>query len=120
MNENNIFYENKMLRMMIKNLIEINNYPDIRINHYPTDFNYVISRAELITSTGEMLTAEIKSSFNISNIEFIEDNLLKEIGYKFIKRAFTERKNDKVKARASDIIDSCRNIKIEEQTNDNK
>ena len=107
--------DKEYLKQIIKHLIELNNYPDISINYYTETFNDKTRiTAELILCTGEMLTANvIIDSFLLNEnnlIKKIEEDLLRVVGYKYIKRAIEKRKAGGVNTRAGNFLRSCQSI----------
>lgn len=103
------------LKRIIKHLIELNNYPDININYFLNTFGADTRiEAELILCTGGVIIANtvvstqelLKGDFK----NYIEEYLLKEVAYKYIKRAFEKRKTDKVEIKASNFLRSCQGL----------
>lgn len=96
----NIIYSEELPHKILFDLIFQNNYPDIKIMYLPNCFGGQIVRAELVTCTGRLLCAqhEIRDEEVLKNDAFrqnIENSLLKEIGYKFLKNSFEVRKKNK-------------------------
>lgn len=105
-NDNSVVFEN-----IIRSLIELNHFPDIRINYFLDPFGIEATiKAELILSTGDSFTAYVKA--NTQELlekdlkEYLEERLLKEIGYKYIKRAFKKRREGVIKTEATNVFKS--------------
>lgn len=99
------------LKSIIKHLIELNKYPDISISYFTNPYIYGIQtkiRAELTFPTGSPITAERIGFFEELQNEdlknYIKESLLKEIAYRYIKRAFEKREIGEVKVKANDFI----------------
>lgn len=99
------------LKKIIRYLIELNKYPDINISHstIPDVFGMQTKiRAELTFPTGSTITAERIGFFEEFQNEdlknYIKKSLLKEIAYRYIKRAFEKREIGEVKVKANDFI----------------
>lgn len=110
-----IEYNSKYLHQIIKHLISLNNYPDININYFLETFgDDTRVEAELVLCTGEVITVNtIVSSRLLLEDDFkksIEEHLLKEVAYKYIKRAFEMREADKVETKASNFLRSCQGL----------
>lgn len=107
--------EGKYLKQIIKHLIELNNYPDININYFITTFGYKTRvEAELICCTGAILIdSTCVDTQELQNNDFknyIEERLLREVAYKYVKRAFEKREAGKVKAKACNFLRNCQSI----------
>lgn len=105
------------LKSIIKHLIELNKYPDISISYFTNPYIYGIQtkiRAELTLPTGSTITAErIGHSEDLKNEDlknYLVESLLKEIAYRYIKRAFEKREIGDVKTKASSFGASCISI----------
>lgn len=113
------------LKQIIEHLIDLNNYPDININYFLSTFGTDTKiRAELVLCTGNMIVADAVASTrelskdNVKN--YIEECLLKEVAYKYIKRAIEKRKAGKVEAKASNFLRSCQCIQKEDEGQGNE
>lgn len=103
------------LIQIIKNLIIVNNYPDVSITVYDEPFGRKRIRGELVTCTGEMIVAEFNADSEIFNTqkhlkEYVKTKILREIGYKFIERAYESRQKKKVTESATRFLYSCKEI----------
>ena len=114
-------YNSVYLKQIINHLIELNNYPDININYFSYEFGIKTRiRAELTTCTGEIIAGEYIVEDQVLEDkdyrEYIEDCLLKEVSFKYIKRAYNAQRNKEVRTRATHYLRSCREIKREYET----
>lgn len=103
------------LIQIIKNLIIVNNYPDVSISVYPDSFGTKRVRGKLITCTGEMIVAEFNADSTLFDTqehlkEYVKTKILREIGYKFIERAYKARQKKEITESATRFLYSCREI----------
>ena len=94
---NNVYVtENPIyLKEKIRYLYALNNYPDIQIKLSQEYSDRIKLRAELTLANGDILTEErYLSELSFSDERFvnaIQDDMLKDIGFHYIKRSFDER-----------------------------
>ena len=89
------------LKTQLEYLNELSETPDIKIMYFPPSLGSARLRAELVLPSGEMIVAEESFSSCCCDDEertkelrdYVQEKLLKEIGYNYIKRAFERRKN---------------------------
>lgn len=103
------------LKKIIEHLIKLNNCPDINIDYFLNTFGIDTRvEAKLILCTGDVIIANtVVSTHDLLKGDlknYIEECLLKEVAYKYIKRAFEKRKTEKVEIKASNFLRSCQGI----------
>lgn len=93
----NITHELVYLREALRTLIQLNFYPDIRISTYDSFETQFVG--ELVMSDGQIIKCERWINRNLlknddSLFERIEDDILREIGFMYLKRAFEKRQKE--------------------------
>ena len=93
----NITHELVYLREALRTLIQLNFYPDIRISTYDSFETQFVG--ELIMSDGHIFRAErCVDKFLLKNedslFERVEDDILREIGFMYLKRSFEKRQKE--------------------------
>lgn len=106
--ENPIFLKEK-----IRYLNFLATYPDIKILIYSGGF-IVRLRAELILPNGEIITEEQEFDEKLlTNEEFMtvtQDNMLKNIGFNYLKRSFDARRKGDVNINVGHVYYSIKDI----------
>lgn len=98
------------LKTQLEYLNDLAETPDIKIMYFSPSLGSARLRAELVLPSGEMIVAEESFSSCCCDDEertkklrdSVQEKLLKEIGYNYIKRAFERRKNGETHFTAGD------------------
>ena len=87
---------------MFVNLVQMSEYPSIEIKSYPFEFGGTRYRGELTTALGTIAASEFviaKGCNNDAAHDAMEEKILHDIGYHYVKRAYDMRHKYNINSR---------------------